>query len=627
MPLMQPGSRIVKIPVGSGGGFQTPTIPDPTIGDESIIGLYPEFQVGQKDRYRPWHQVVAEGVPMWANGWDQPWMWDKDNFPNEFLDLGSTQPVDFSLSLVDPDLGWLEPGQDRRYYVCYREPNLGRETAPQVLTIANNSTTTDNVLVSDAATGPPKGFTHVSIYRDTLGSSTPHLVAVVPWANMPYTDNSPDADILLNRTIVTRLGLQPPPRFVGLAAYQGQVFGWDGSTSNLYFSQVARADGEFVSDDFNPIPIQVGSTDNYGPITAVMQTYSSLVVFKKRAAYEILGSDAGTFQARILFDDRGCVSPRGFVAVDNFWVFLDEAGLMLWRAGAEPIPCGASQESRNNPLSPIWQRLNRDAANLMHLIQHEDDSTVEAYIALDDDPIPNYRVVYNYRLNIFSSIDTDVVSMASGRLDDASGVQHSIRLDDLGRAWQEYIGNSQGVFDGALTGSIVSKVGNRVTVSDAIDEFLDGPVAAPYDVYSQDGIVIGTNRVAEVISDTEFQSVYIDVSQPGNILAYGVIPGSYWSPVTRFAGDGRAFISRLFLEHDEEDTVSPLLVETQSDADGWVRAREVPLDATEGHSIVPVDAHAYRWQYRMSMRYPGMDFLISRIFIEWIAKRSRERTG
>jgi hypothetical protein len=627
MTLMQPGSRIVKIPLGTGGGFQTPTIPDPQVGDVPIIGLYPDNRVGSQDRYRPWDMVVSEGVPMFANGWDNPWLWDKDNFPNEFLELGSTRPTTFVLALVNPDAGWLKPGEDRRYYTCYREPNLGRETAPQVQAISNNGITTDDVLVSDTALGPPTGFTHVSIYRDTLGDATPHLVAVVPWANMPYTDNTPDSGILLNRAIVLRLGSVPPPIFAGLAAYQGQVFGWDGNTSNLYFSQVARADGEFVSDDFNPIPVQIGSTDNFGAITAVMQTYSSLVIFKKRAAYELLGSDASTFQARILFDDRGAVSFRAFVAVDNFWVFLDERGLMIWTPGAEPIPAGSTQENRDNPLSPIWQRMNRDASNLMHLVHREEDSTVEAYIALDNDPVPNYRVIYNYRLNIFSSVDTEVVSLATGILDDAAGAQHHIRLDDLGYVWQEYVGNSQGVFLGTLTSSIQSKVGNLITIPDPdeIDEDLDGVVAAPYDVYSPDGEVVAVNRVAHVISPTEFQSVYIDVSQPGNDLAFGVIPASYWSPLSRFEQDGRIFIARFFIEHNEEDTISPLLFETQSDLDGWVRKREIPLDQSEGHSIVPVADHAFRWQYRFSMRYPGMDFEISAIYIEWKTKRMRER--
>jgi hypothetical protein len=622
------GARIVGFAGSGGGGVLLPDFPVPIETDDPL--LKPNYSVGPggKDRYRPWLMTVAEGVPLFANGWDAPWLWDRND--GAFYDLGWTQPTGFAFaSFVNPGTGYLEDGGTRTYHIVERDSVLGRETSAQIITVTNNTGQTQDVQLSAPASTQNPSFDTFRIYRTTEGDGTPWLVADVPPGSWPYTDTATDDSIRGGTFIVQRNSVVPPPRFVGLATYLSRTFGWTGDDSNLYYTQGARADGEFVLDDFYPVPIQIGPVDNFGAIVACVPSYTSLIVFKKRAAYEVseegINEDGSPiFSARLLFDDRGCISSRGFVSVDNFWVFLDERGLMLWTPGAEPVTAGAGTTTRESPLAPLWRRMNRDAAHLMYVVHNEKAGTVEAHIALDDEPVCSHRIVYDYRQNRYVSDDSAVWGFASGVQEDAAGREHRCRLDELGYVWEEELGNSEGAYEGDLKGPIASVNGYTVgyTVG-GFDLTKDGIVASPFDTYDSNGEVVGVNRVARVIDASTIERLYLDAAVVGNQSAFGVIPAVAEVPETR--STERVYVSRVFVDHLIGQTDEVLSLDTKADGSAYQLKRSIPLDENLGHSLVPVEDQGFSWGMRISQRFPGMDFSVQAIYVELKPRRARKK--
>lgn len=594
---------------GGGGGFTIPTPPTPTAGSSATYN--PNLLTGPtgKDRTRPWIGTVIDGVQCWANGHDQPWYYSPTD--NAFYDLGSVVPTGNSAA-VSGASGWLANGDTATYYVVGYNSTLGKETAPQTVTVTNSSGGTRDVTLT--LSDPGGEFDKNRIYRRLGSSDNFKLVVEQAAATSSYVDSSADSAILNNTAYIARYRETKPPIFEGIVEYAERLWGWVESDPVAYYGQITRTDGVWVQDDFpsgNILPI--GMNDTLGGVVVAYPLDSALYFFKRRGCYELTGEDASTFVLTRRFADRGCIAPRTLLEVEGLLVFLDERGLALWAPGADqPVIAGASEGSRESPLAPLWKRLNLDARKKFWAQHNEEDGTYELWVALDHDPVATTRIVYDYRRNVFVAVDYGLCGAAGGLLDDAGGTQHVIRLDDLGYAWEEYVGNAEGVYAGDTTADITSAAGTLLTCSGASFDTTDVTDAGgcPIDRYDSDGDVVDENRVY-LVTSTSLETLYWSsaAADDTQTVAVGVIPAVFQTGGINFGSSSRKYVPRIYVEFEEQASGS-LRFDTSRDGDAFTLADEMDM-TVEGAEVVPIQDRFNRWRLRASQRYAGLGFRVT----------------
>lgn len=604
-----PPLLLASAPSGGGSGFTIPTPPTPSTGSSATYN--PNLLTGPtgKDRTRPWIGTVIDGVQCFANGYDQPWYYSPGD--NAFYDLGSVVPTGNSAA-VSGASGWLADGATATYYVVGYNSTLGKETAPQTVTVTNSSGGTRDVALT--LSDPGGEFDLNRIYRRLQNSDNFKLVVQQAAATSSYTDSTTDATLLTATAYVARYRETKPPIFEGLVEYAARLWGWVESDPVAYYGQITRTDGVWVQDDYpsaNILP--VGMNDTLGGIVAAYAIDSALYFFKRRGCYELTGEDAATFVLTRRFADRGCVAPRTLLEVEGLLIFLDERGLALWAPGADqPVIAGASEGSRESPLAPLWKRMNLDARKRFWAMHNEEDGTYELWVALDHDPIATTRIVYDYRRNVFVSVDYGLCGAAGGMLDDAGGVQHMIRLDDLAIVWEEYVGNAEGVYAGDTTASITSASGNILTCSGAAfgTTATTDASGTPLDRYDSSGDVVDENRVY-LVTSTTLETLYWSSAAADNTetVAVGVIPAVFQTGGVNFGVSARKSIKRLYVEFTEQSSGS-LRFDTSTDGAAFTLQDEMDMTVA-GAEIVPIQGFANRWRLRASQRYAGLGFRVT----------------
>lgn len=594
---------------GGGGGFTVPTVPTPTSGSTALIS--PNWTAGftGKDPYRPVVTAVLEGREYFANGIDQPWY--SDGASNAY-DMGSVVPtgpgVSDDIQAISEDTSGSTFAQDvvLDYRYVFRT-DWGKETAP--LSVQHTVADASGADIDHSWTNPGGEWTYVTIYRASQGTGRYYLVADTAVATEAYTDDTADATLILQRDYVRRFRTTKPPKFKGIVAYKGRLFGWTGKDSNLYYGQPYSVAGEAVLDDFplSNTPVQVGVADG-DVITAVVVKYGVMTVFKRKAVYQVEGTDP-PFVVNPLFSQRGALAEHSVTEVDGWTYFLDEEGLYFTDLRGEPYTAGAGQTGRLSPMAPVWDRLNLDAKDFFRLQYIEETGLLLVHVALDFDPTPDDCIVYDTAAMRFISEDTGIPAFAAGMIEDGQGRQYHVVADELLNVFQLDVGNSDGTFLGSTTANITA-VGDRqqITCSAATFDETEGSSGSTIDIYSAAGDVTATSRVYNVTSGTTLLPLRFQETAPavGGSLGLGVIPWTWRMIRSAYGTPMFKRVTQLLIECDVQAS-GTLLIESATDSGSFRRHREVDMTTGRGNYTVRVDDRFYRHQIRGVMRYAGMD--------------------
>lgn len=608
MSFLTSGSIVLSLPTVS-GAFTIPTPPTPASASTATLTPDTTTNVASgKDPYAPWLHADLGGYRFFANGIDQPWYLDPDD--GAFYDAGAPTPTQFS-GATSGASGWLANGDTATYYCAFRHTASGRETPAQIVTVTNSSGGTRDVDISWSGT-PSGPWDEVRIYRVLAESNAIKRTdqsTTIATGSSPQTDSEADSALEANNAYVERIRTTVPPIFKGIVGHQNRFFGWTGDDSNLYYSQQDVATGEFLADDFPSTNIvQVGAEDGYGPIVMVIQFYTELVVLKKRAVYVITGDTPNTWVVTRTFEDRGCMAPRTAKSIGGSFFFLDERGIHIAGTSGEPLMAGSQGTGQESPLAPIWARLNRDCADYFNAFHNEEEGTYEVWVALDYDPFPTTRIVFDYRSNRFVSIDGGMAGSVCGYLDDGAGLQHAIRMDDIGHLWEDGLGNSDGVLTGDLTASITAQTALTITCSGAAFDTTtaEGSVGSAYHRYDADGDVVDSNRVYAV-SSTAITPFYLATAgDDTETLALGVIPFKAEIPKSNFGTDDKSFVRGVGVEYTIQAS-GTVRVDSAKNDDSFSSATnkaEFSL-AGDGRFFVPVQDRGWRWRMQLWSPYPG----------------------
>lgn len=613
--------------IGTGAGLLSlpsssviPTPPAPTVGTRSR--LRPSFTAGAtgKCRYRHWDRVVVANRLWCANGWDAPWYTDgTTNYV-----MGGVAPS--TGAAADSGSGsTFATGTALSYYFVGRNTSLQKETAPLVVTHTMTATK-DASLTWTALTDAQ--FDKMAIYRAAQATGTYYLVAEVTMATAAYTDSTPDATLITNRTYVRRYRTTLPPTFTTLARSSNRFFGATGKDALLYYGQVWDVGGEWLLDDFPSAGVTtaggvfaVAPNDGLGPITAVLEYFEALYVFKRRGCYRVTGrgTDTSPFDTTLVFSDRGCLAPSAWTIAEDTLYFFDERGLCLMTPDGAMIPAAAPQGTRESPLAPWWERINLNAARRIVLGRNLTQGFIVAHVPFDDAPVPEHAVVYDYRKNVYISIDPLSPTCAAGELLDGSGVRHQIVVCDLGLPIEEDVGDAD-IWESGGTGGTLSAYGTgTLTVAGAgFTTSGSALLGAPVERYSAAGAVLAQNRVVSN-TGTALTLQFVDTSTPsasGDTVAVGVIPALWRTGANPFGTPRqKKQVPRLTLQYEDSSSASVLVEDAQNTASDRTLGT-ITLNDVRGKTLVPVRAFCYRWTLQVSNRAPNQTWHITAAEVE-----------
>lgn len=640
-----PYFSLVSLPVAS-GVFQIPTLPTPSSGSQALLRPNWTAVSATKDPFRAWVSAVIDGIAYFANGWDQPWYVDVNT--GHLWPLGSVAPTSFVVADA-PGGATFAAGTVLVYYLVFRNADMGEETAPQatadssgnlVAGVTHAMAGTKDALITWSISEAGTRWSHVDVYRQLQNSSGFVRVGHAAVSAGTFTDSTADANVstAVQDAYVPRYRLTLPPVFKGLAAYQGILFGFDGKSANLYYSQQSLPTGELVTTDFpagNILPIEID--DGLGEITAVVTFYGTMYVFKRRGVYSVTGSDVTTFAVTRMFGDRGCIGPRCVVPVFASLYFLDERGMFGWVTSSEPVVVGAQvgvatplwgkrHLDEPSPLGPFWNRLNLDAADMMQVVHNESLGYVEAYVAIDNEPQARHRVRAFYRKDRYESID-GMVSHACGTLYDGVETPYVCRLDDLGLLWQNDVaGDSEGVFAGDTTGAVASIAGQVLSLPAAAVSTSDllGPRGCPVDRYDANGNVVDENRVVNVADGTHLELLRwcSAAYAAGDTAAWGVIRDLFELPIMDYSTGDWKTIQHVLAEFDVK-SAGVLRIDTAADGSAYVERKEIDLTNAKQWALVPCWDRGFTWRMRGYSRYAGVGYSVRALRMDWRAHRKR----
>lgn len=622
MTLLLSRGWVGTLPAATGDGFTIPTVPSSS--EAQLVPMAPNWTTGPtgKDRYRVPSRAILDGLAYYANGYDAPWSFNPAS-PSAFRDLGGAAPTTFAVA--DSGSGSAFPSATvLRYKLVFGNSATGKKTAPQTSTISGETvpyvqhtmSATKNSVVT--WTDPGGEYDKAYIYRALQADDGFYLVATVTASDATYTDSTSDTTLRGNDLIVERYRLTAPPTFIGLFSHLNALWGWTKDSSILYFSQTARADGERVQEDFpGENYVAVGPEDGLGGVRAGLPFYDSAYIFKRRGCYELGGYSPETFSLRRVYSDRGCLNDRCLAAQEGIVFVLDDDGLYFWTPGAEPVVAGAVTGKTESPLRPVWDRMNLSASDTFCVRARPDKRVVEVYVALDYEPRPNVRIVFDYAMNRFVSIDTLVWGAAVGTLEDAQGTVHNVHADDLGWLWEDDYNECEGVASGDVTGTVTSGSATSLTCSAAAfgATALTGPAGTPFERYSAAGVVLDQNR-AYTNTSTVLTPLYYssEAVTAGDTVALGVIPAVVTLPKLSWETPRLKDVQQVVIAHDN-GVSGAIKIETATDENSYSRKSPEPSLSSAVQSIVPCRDHGRTWSLQISQRYANLGFSLRALWV------------
>ena len=193
-------------------------------------------------------------------------------------------------------------------------------------------------------------ITAINLYRIGGSLGQWRLIATLTPGTTTYTDNLADSAVTGQSLTIFR---DPPPAFRYIAAHQGRImgFGTSADPSQLWFSNYNEPWG------FNPVSnTRPVGENNFGDGAVAMASLgSTLMLFKRRSCYTLVGSTDADFDVYPLFE-IGCASAFSVAVLEGtvFW----ESNQSVWAYNGysrENISDGAYQKSN---IKAIFDSLN-----------------------------------------------------------------------------------------------------------------------------------------------------------------------------------------------------------------------------------------------------------------------------
>ena len=201
-------------------------------------------------------------------------------------------------------------------------------TASGLVTVTDKKVQLTSIPTGSAGSGVTKR----NIYRTQAGGSTYYLIATIADnTTTTYLDNT--ADVALISLGPTDNGIPPTTRF--LAAFANRMWYARNPTykSRLYFTAITQsetspnttgvapthgADIEIVPSDFW---VDINKDDG-DEITGLAVTLDSLIIFKSRSIWRLIGDNPENFTIMKVNADSGCIAPRSIARVETLVYFL-----------------------------------------------------------------------------------------------------------------------------------------------------------------------------------------------------------------------------------------------------------------------------------------------------------------
>ena len=592
-------------------------------------------------RHRPLVEIIVDGTAYFSNGWNRPFYADIN--AGKLFPLGAPAPVTFDVGETT-GASTFALGHVRTYYLAFRNDDRSEETAPQFGDVVDD-TEVAGITHTMLANGdrvitwqdPLDGrWTHAAIYVRRPNSDDYVKLAYVTIATATYTDTTTDANLstAILDTYVDRFRSDYPPKFKVIGVHQGRTIGITGKDANFHFSQEAHPTGELTQTDIPAGNVAaIEADDRLGEIVTFFSHYDATVFVKRRGCYLMEGDSPANWTWRRMYEGRGALSARSWCSVHSAFVLLDELGLYAWTPDAQPLVLGADENSGTLcAVTPIWQRINRDAADMIHLTHKESLGFVEARIPLDRSPIADKRVRWNLRDQRYESVD-DLVSLAADKLEDSSAIQHDMSLDDLGLMEEEDVGVADGLADGDASTTVAGAGALGVidvapgTVLDT--DSLEGAEGTPSQRRNASGTLLDANRVYSVDAPESLTLLYWCATTPATpqTLDVGAIAGVAEMPHWDFGTSDKKVMQdyRLrFVPQDAAHGMSPMLkVYSAPDERALTLRRTVDMTSDRGFAVIPCWDRGFKMRLRFEAHRAGDAFFVPALTAELYQRRLR----
>lgn len=196
-----------------------------------------------------------------------------------------------------------------------------------------------------------------------------------------------------NPPFVTEIDLLPVyPKYLEL--YQNRLFasGFSGSASTIWYSDIAEPEGFLPDSNF-----EVRTND--GDVVTAMKAYTTaFYVFKQKSFHVLTGDNPDNFLLRQISDQYGCINNRCAFTFDDYLVFLDQKGVILWN--------GSRLEVLSNKIQPVFDLMNFSAAQSVAIGAHDKlRNQILFAIPINGSAVNNVTLVYDYLVGAWTKQD------------------------------------------------------------------------------------------------------------------------------------------------------------------------------------------------------------------------------
>lgn len=185
-----------------------------------------------------------------------------------------------------------------------------------------------------------------------------------------------------------------------LEVFQNRLFcaGFSSTPSTVWFSDTGEPEGFPLENNFEV------RTNDADVITAMKSYNSRLYIFKKNSFHVLLGDTTSNFNLQEQAVIYGCLNNRCVETYDNYMVFLDRKGLMLFNASN--ISC------LSNKVQSFFDRMNYNAALTEACVVHDKlRNQILVAIPIDGSSVNNITMVYDYLAGAWTTYNGYSVSV------------------------------------------------------------------------------------------------------------------------------------------------------------------------------------------------------------------------
>jgi hypothetical protein len=223
------------------------------------------------------------------------------------------------------------------------------------------------------------GISTIILYQSLEGGDFLEI-AELPFATTAYsvTNIADTQDIIAPEWLY----FTNAPQFLEL--YNNQMFlgGFSAFPSTFYWSEIAQPEA-IGATNFAEI-----RTDDGDHLSAFKNSDSELLIWKTRSFHVLRGTDPRDFEIVEKSLEYGCLSNRAVVTFENSRVhFLDIKGVCEYDK--------ANVFIKSQPISPVFERMNPEAAYLSQMLYVKARNEVWTAIPVDGATYNNLIVVYD----------------------------------------------------------------------------------------------------------------------------------------------------------------------------------------------------------------------------------------